>query len=238
VSEREPIFNAPGVVIAVLGAFVAIHLVRSLLPEEAGERLIELLAFIPTRLDGRAGEIASGQTPAATQFVTHVFVHGDITHLLINSAWFLAFATPVARRVGIARFLAFFFLCGIGGALLYLAFNSAPMVGASGAISGLMGAFLRFLFLPLGQGDAEALAGDAQRAPLLSLGASLSDRRVLLAVAGWTLINALVAWAAPIVLGERSIAWEAHLGGFFTGLLTFGLFDPTPPVHQDSAPAE
>ena len=235
-SEREPIFNAPGIVVAVLGAFVAIHLARSLLPEEAGEQLIELLAFIPARLGSRAGAIAGGQAAAVTQFVTHVFVHGDLTHLLINSAWFLAFATPVARRVGSGRFLAFFLLCGIGGALLYLPFNSPPMVGASGAISGLMGAFLRFLFLPLGQGDAEALAGDAQRAPLLSLGASLSDRRVLLAVAGWTLINVLVAWAAPYFLGERSIAWEAHMGGFFTGLLTFGLFDPK--VHQDSASAE
>ena len=69
-------------------------------------------------------------------------------HLLINSAWFLAFATPVARRIGPVRFLAFFLLCGVGGALLYLPFNSAPMVGASGAISGLMGAAMRFLFFP------------------------------------------------------------------------------------------
>jgi len=236
VSEREPIFNAPGIVVAVLGAFVAVHLVvHRLLPEA---RLDELLAFNPARLGNGADAIAGGQAWAATQFVTHVFVHGDVTHLLINSAWFLAFATPVARRVGSVRFLAFFLLCGIGGALLYLPFNSAPMVGASGAISGLMGAAIRFLLLPLIRGDAEALAGDAQRAPLLSLGAALADRRILIAVAAWTLLNVLVAWAAPYFLGEQSIAWEAHLGGFFTGLLTFGLFDRTPPVHHNSAPAE
>ena len=237
-SEREPIFNVPAVVVAVLGAFVAIHLARSFVPEEVGERLIEVLALIPARLGSTAAEIAGGQAAQVTQFVTHVFVHGDLTHLIVNSAWFLAFGTPVARRVGAVRFLAFFLLCGIGGALLYLPFNAAPMVGASGAISGLMGAAIRFLFLPLSQGDAEALAGDARRAPLLSLRASLGDRRVLIAVAGWTLLNALVAWGAPVVLNERNIAWEAHLGGFFTGLLTFGLFDRTPPVHHDTAPAE
>lgn len=230
--EREPIFNAPAVVVALLGAFVAMHLVRSLLlSDQADDRLIALLAFEPGR-PGLAG---------ASQFVTHVFVHGDVMHLVINSAWFLAFATPVARRLGTARFLAFFFLCGIGGALFYLAFsyhelNAARMVGASGAISGLMGAVLRFLFVPLSQNDVEALAGDADRAPLLGLGAALSDRRILLAIGGWTLLNLVVAWAA--LMGEYSIAWQAHLGGFFTGLFTFGLFDPKPPVQHDSAPAE
>lgn len=236
--EREPIFNAPAVVVAMLGVFVAMHLAPALLSDESGERLIELLAFIPARLGGGAGDIAGGQMAAATQFVTHVFVHGDLTHLLINAAWFLAFGTPVARRIGPLRFLAFFLLCGIGGTLLYLPFNAAPMVGASGAISGLMGAALRFLFLPLSRSSAEALAGDAQHAPLLSLGAALADRRILLAIAGWTLLNLLVAWAAPLFLGERSIAWEAHLGGFFAGFFTFGLFDRTPPVHHSSASAE
>jgi membrane associated rhomboid family serine protease len=231
VREREPIFNAPAVVVALLGAFVAMHLLRNLLSEQADERLIALLAFEP----GRTGLLG------ASQFVTHLFLHGDVMHLVINSAWFLAFATPVVRRLGTVRFLAFFLLCGIGGALLYLAFsyhelNAARMIGASGAISGLMGAALRFLFVPLSQNDVEALAGDQERAPLLGLGAAFSDRRILLAIGGWTLLNVVVAWVA--VLGEYSIAWQAHLGGFFTGLFTFGLFDPKPPVQHDSAPAE
>jgi membrane associated rhomboid family serine protease len=223
-------FNAPAVVVVLLSAFLALHLVRSVVSQGTDHRLVQLLAFDPIRT-------------AAGQFVTHVFMHGDFTHLLINSAWFLAFATPVARRAGTLRFLAFFFLCGIGGALLYLVFSfqdisPARMVGASGAISGLMGASLRFLFGPLSQNDFEALAGDGERAPLLSLAASLSDWRILFIITAWTLLNVGVAWAAPYVVGDYNIAWEAHLGGFFMGLLTFGLFDRKPPVQQDSAPAE
>jgi membrane associated rhomboid family serine protease len=237
VSQRQPIFNAPAVVVTVLAAFVAVHFSYDVLPEEMADRLIELLAFIPARLGSRAGEFAGGRTAGATQFVTHLFVHGGLTHLVVNSAWFLAFATPVARRIGTARFLAFFFLCGIGGALLFLPFNSAPMVGASGAISGLMGAALRFLFLPLMAGDMAALSGEA-RAPLLSLPTALGNWRIVAAVAFWTAFNVIAAWAAPWSLPGESIAWEAHLGGFFTGLLTFGLFDPKPPVHRDSTPAE
>jgi membrane associated rhomboid family serine protease len=237
VREREPIFNAPAIVMAVLAAFVAVQLVRqylfSFVSEAADDRLVQFLAFDPTRLGGGA---TVEPAAAAAQFVTHVFTHGNLAHLLINSGWFLAFATPVARRLGPLRFLAFFLLCGIGGALLYLPFNIAPMVGASGAISGLMGAAMRFLFVPLSQRDVEALAGDPERAPLMRLGAALSDRRILLLIAGWTALNVLFAWAAPIVLEETGIAWQAHLGGFFTGLFTFGWFDPKPTVHNNSAP--
>jgi membrane associated rhomboid family serine protease len=72
----------------------------------------------------------------------------------------------------------------------------------------------------------------------LSLSAALTNRRIVIAIAVWTLLNVLAAWGAQAILQEMKIAWEAHLGGFFTGLLTFGLFDPKPPVHPDSAPAE
>ncbi|HEX5998670.1 MAG TPA: rhomboid family intramembrane serine protease [Hyphomicrobiaceae bacterium] len=224
-SERQPIFNAPGVVIALLAAFFAVHLGRELLTPDGDERVLELFAFVPDRLGQGAQAYPGGSITAVTQFVSHIFLHGDRTHLLINSAWFLAFATPVARRLGTVRFLAFFFLCGIGGALLFLLLNSAPMVGASGAISGLMGATLRFLFLPLSDGDADALSGNGP-APALSLSQALTNRRILIAVAAWSLFNLLAAWGAQAVLPGVSIAWEAHLGGFFTGFLLFGLFDP------------
>ncbi len=236
--ERQPIFNAPVVVVALLAAFVAVHLVRSFLTEAADEELIQLWAFDPTRLKGGGLPAPGGSVAAVTQFLTHVFMHGDLTHLLINSAWFLAFATPVARRIGPMRFLALFVLCGVGGALLYLPFNQAPMVGASGAVSGLMGAAMRFLFVPLSERNIDALAGEGRQPPLLSLAAALRNKRVIIAIAVWTLLNLVFAWAAPYLLGERNIAWEAHVGGFLTGLLTFGWFDPEPPVHHDSAPAE
>lgn len=240
-SERQPIFNVPGVVVALLVSFIAVHAVRYVLPEEQGAWLTAVLAFIPARLMGMAQELPGGDLAAVTQFVTHVFVHGDLTHLGVNSAWLLAFGTPVARRVGTMRFLAFFLLCGIAGALVYVAFSQSAismMVGASGAISGLMGAAFRFLFRALAAGDAESLAGETRHPPLMSLGATLRDRRILLAIAGWTVLNIVMAWGASGLLDGANIAWEAHLGGFFMGLLAFGLFDRKPPVDHDAAPAE
>jgi membrane associated rhomboid family serine protease len=226
VNQRQPIFNAPTVVIAVACAFVAVHIARAFLSEEADQWVLLLLAFIPGRVGAQAAALPGGVVAQVTQFVTHIFLHGNLAHLAVNTAWFLAFATPVARRLGTPRFLVLFLLCGIGGALLFLPFNEAPMVGASGAISGLMGAALRFLFLPMKDGDADALAGET-RPPLLPLSQALTDRRILIAVAGWTALNVLGALGAEASLQDMSIAWEAHLGGFFTGFLIFGLLDPS-----------
>jgi membrane associated rhomboid family serine protease len=243
VNERQPIVNAPGVVVGLLALFVVIHLVRvQLLSEVQDARLVELLAFIPARLSSVGPELYGDGTAAFTQFVTHAFLHGDITHLLVNSAWFLAFGTSVARRTGAGRFLLFFLLCAVGGALCYLAFNVGsynPMIGASGAISGLMGAAFRFLLPALNDGDHDGIAGEIRQPPLLSLWATFSNRRILAFIAGWTVLNILMALGASGLLDGVSIAWEAHVGGFYMGLLGFGLFDGRlADVHQDVAGAE
>ena len=109
------------------------------------------------------------------------------------------------------------------------------VVGASGAISGLMGAAFRFLFRSIEEGGALALSG-ARSTPLMPLAETLQDRRILMAIAGWTLINVLLAWGAAGLTEAAGIAWEAHLGGFYAGLLLYGFFDrPSPPEPEDDA---
>lgn len=240
-TERQPIFNVPGIVLAILCVFLIVHALRFVLPDEQSGWLIALLAFIPARLSGAAPELPGGEIAAGTQFVTHLFVHGDLSHLAINSAWLLAFGSPVARRIGGVRFLAFFVLCGIAGALFYWAVSRhalSMMVGASGAISGLMGAVCRFLLPALASGDGRSLSGEGRPLPPMSLRAVFTDRRVLIAVAGWTVLNVFFAWGAASLIDGANIAWEAHLGGFYMGLLAFGLFDPLPPVQHNAAMAE
>ena len=235
--HRQPIFNVPGVVLGLLVSFAAVHLLRWALPAEDGAWLTALLAFIPAREMGLAADLPGGRIAAITSFVTHQFVHGDLAHLLINSAWLLAFGSPVARRTGNLRFIAFFLLAGVAGALLYLAVNGNALilvVGASGAISGLMGAAFRFLFR---EGGPMALAR-ATSTPLMPLAETLQDRRILMAVAGWTLLNVLLAWGAAGLTEAAGIAWEAHLGGFYAGLLLYGFFDRPPPPEDDAAGAE
>ena len=97
-------------------------------PAEDGAWLTAALAFIPARETGLADELPGGRIAAVTSFITHQFVHGDLAHLGINSAWLLAFGTPVARRTDAARFVVFFLLAGTAGALLYLAVNGAVVI--------------------------------------------------------------------------------------------------------------
>jgi membrane associated rhomboid family serine protease len=237
--QRQPIFNVPGVVLALLASFVAVHLLRWILPPEESLRLTEVLAFIPAREAGGAADLPGGTLAAVTSFITHQFVHGDSTHLIINSAWLLAFGTPVARRTDWLRFLLFFFTAGTAGALFYLMVNGPAqilVIGASGAISGLMGASFRFLFRGIDDGGPRALA-NASEIPLMTLGATLRDRRILSAIAGWTVLNIVLAWGAAGLTEAAGIAWEAHLGGFYAGLLLYGFFD-NPPFQEDAALAE
>ena len=167
-SHREPIFNVPGVIVGLLAVFRRRpRACDGCLPETEDTWLTAVLAFVPARLGGLAADLPGGRPAAVTAFVTHQFVHGDLAHLLINSAWLLAFGTPVARRTGPVRFLAFFLLCGVAGALLYLAVNG-PMPDPGGRGLGRdLGAHGRGIPLPVPQHGQRRTDG-ACRFPLHS----------------------------------------------------------------------
>lgn len=233
---REPVFNVPAAVAAVLVIMAAVHGGLALLPDELDERMIWTLAFVPARFNGLASEIPGGQLAAWTSFVTHQFVHGDITHLLINSAWLLVFGSAVARRIGAFRFLAFGLVCGIIGALTFMVIRwgeAVPMVGASGAISGLMAAGFRLLLPAIDTGEIHEMRESPQSVRLATLSECLSNRRVMLAVGAFILVNFAIAVAAPLLTDAAGIAWEAHLGGFAAGFLLLGAFDVAAPVELE-----
>jgi membrane associated rhomboid family serine protease len=159
-----------------------------------------------------------------------MFLHADATHLTINCLWLLAFGTVVARRFRPALFLLFFLICGIASAAMYLAlaWNSpGGAIGASGAISGLMAAGIRLL-------RVAALGGPDTRPGLLPILSS----QVLMFSLLWVGVNLLFGLTGISMAGEANpIAWQAHLGGYFVGLLLAGPFDnwahksdPNPPA--------
>lgn len=227
--EREPIFNIPPSVVVALGLLAAVHVSLQLLPTEDANWTTLALAFIPARYGGMAEELPGGREAAVASFATYQLVHADVTHLLVNGAWLLAFGGAVARRIGAARFFAFATLCGAAGAVLFLLLRwgeLVPVVGASGAVSGLMAAALRFFFGAADRGDLGQLHSAPETVPLIGLAETLTNRRILTVVAIWIAINFIMALAVPTSISEGGIAWEVHLGGFVVGLLTFGAFDP------------
>lgn len=144
---------------------------------------------------------------------THIFVHGGLAHIFMNTTVAFAVAAPVARSLGggpagLVRFFAFFLLCGLLAGLTAVALHphgSMPLVGASGAISGLWGAATR-----------SGLPGEPLQSPW--------RREAWRAYWPFLLVN-VVLMAALTQVG-LPISWEAHLGGFVSGLFLIDLFVP------------
>jgi membrane associated rhomboid family serine protease len=238
--DPQPIFNLPPVVAWLSGAFVLVHLARIFVDQETELRFLIWLAFIPARYDGSLplGLLLPGSEAAAVwSFVTYAFLHGDIWHLLVNLVWFLAFGSAVAWRFGPARFLAFFSVTAAAGALAHLITHFgefAPLVGASAAISGAMAAALRFAFEEGGPlGFFRGYGERAFRVPAAPLISALRNPQVLVFLAVWFAINlAFGMGSVPELVGDATIAWEAHIGGFLAGLFLFPLFDPIRPARD------
>lgn len=229
-AASEPILNVPRAVVLAAALMIVVQVVRGLLPDEIDITVLLSLAFIPARYSGAAAELPGGYLTAVTSFVTYMIVHGSWMHLLVNVLWMLAFGTAVARRVGTRGFFEFSILCGITGALTHLVFHwgeMAPVVGASAAISGQMAGALRFIFFARREPGQQM--PNFSRALLADLGTALRDRRIIGFLVFWVVLNAYFGLTSVSFGGAGDgIAWEAHIGGFVCGLLTFGFFDKTP----------
>ena len=201
---REPIFNAPWQALALVAVIVGGYALQS---RFALDQVAETYAFSPAALsEGRWWTL-----------VTALFLHGNWAHALMNAAFALAFATPVARffgtrGVGVLAFFAFYLLSGVLSSLGYAALHfgsPAALVGASGAVSGLMGAAARLI------------AGGGRR-----LGRIFSSA-VLGMGAAWVFVNLLVGVVGSGFVpgtGGAGVAWEAHVAGFLAGVLLIGPF--------------
>lgn len=231
--KNEPMFNVPSSVLVAIGLLVAVHVARMLLGDDLDNWLVVTGAFVPSRYAGEADLLPGGALAMLTSPFTYQFIHGDFTHLAFNSLWLLAFGGAIAMRVGTVRFIVFALVCGIVAALAFLAFNwgtRLPMIGASGAVAGLMGGTMRFLFSAIDMGGVWRLREAPRSVPLMPIGVALSDKRVLVATAILIAINLMtLVGVSAAGVDAAAIAWESHIGGYLAGLLMFGLFDQPAP---------
>lgn len=263
---RQPIFNIPGAILATILLLAAVHLARQVFPDAWDDALFTHLAFVPGRLSYAiapdlvwnsavelAGQGADGYRQAQIErfvlghssaepwtLLTYALLHADWAHIGLNAVWLLAFGTPVARRFRSGTFFAFLGVTALAGALVQWAahpLDLMPVIGASAAVSGCMGASLRFMFRPqvpmaaiiesTEEGRSEAFVQ-----PALSLRQVLTERRAVTFMVAWFATN-LVFGLGSVSLGMGGpIAWEAHIGGFATGLILFGMFDPIRPTRD------
>jgi len=182
--QRQPIFNVPVVLVALVGLMIAIHALRQILPLEKDVWALVNFGFVPGRLTYLfdpariAKVIAAGQAadPAQAEIdraflnnggpiwwtlVTYAFLHANWAHVGFNALWLIAFGAPVARRLGPQRFIAFCIGGAVAGALAHFITHLddlQPVIGASAVDSATMAAAVRFVFQP-GASLGESLAG-------------------------------------------------------------------------------
>jgi membrane associated rhomboid family serine protease len=165
--------------------------------------------FIPSVLSGAnqlPPEVAA--VPSIATLVTSQFLHGDWFHLAFNMLFLFVFGDNIEDALGHVRYLVFYLLCGVLAALAHFAFNFAsevPTVGASGAISGVLGAYLllyprAWVLVPLGF------------IPIMIPAA--------LMLGGWFLFQIF----SVVDAAGTNVAWWAHIGGFVAGLALVARF--------------
>ena len=151
-------------------------------------------------------------------FLTSIFLHGGFLHI-IGNMWFLyIFGDNIEDRIGHIRYLIFYLLCGLAAGLIHLLTNwnsRIPTIGASGAISGVMGAYL-------------ILHPKARILTLIPIFFFIQFFEIpaFVFLGYWLLIQLLSAGLTPRNVG--GIAWWAHIGGFVAGLIFVKIFDWIP----------
>lgn len=215
------LFTPPRVVVWLLVSFVAVLAAMIVMPGPQLEAFVDTYAFVPAKFTNAPWSLDMLPRQAAlliAPLITYSFLHGGLLHLVMNGIGFLLVATIAARRMGSLSFLAFCVVTGVFAALTHWAFHhdsTVPMVGASGMLSGLVGATARFVRLDL--------RGVWGRAGGLM---PLNDRRLIVFTLIWLALNYVFGASGFGTVGEgQSIAWEAHMGGYFAGVLLFPLFD-------------
>ena len=213
--DDNPTSLQPRVTLSVIGLCVLVFLWQISLGPQNGQVAVYALGFIPAVLFGIA-ELPDqlAWVPAPATVITSMFLHGGLLHLGGNMLYLWIFADNVEDSMGHGRFVLFYLLCGVAAAIAQAApamSSTIPMIGASGAVSGVLGAYV--LLYP----NARILVA----IPLFIVLYTLRLRAVLV-LGIWFAGQLLSSLAAPAMGG--GVAFRAHVGGFVAGVLLIKLF--------------
>ena len=213
--DDNPTEIKPVITISLIVLCALVFVWQVLLGGQARQAIVYSLGVIPAVLLDRVHlpeELVL--VPAHLTIFTSMFLHGGILHLAGNMLYLWIFGNNVEDAMGHFRFIIFYLLCGVAavtGQVLQNPDSQIPMIGASGAISGVLGAYL--LLYP----HARVLVA-------IPLGFILYTARL---AAGWVLGFWFVIQIISSVLAEPGsvgVAWFAHIGGFLAGMVFIPVF--------------
>jgi membrane associated rhomboid family serine protease len=202
----------PYVTVALIAVCTLVFLWQQYLPAAAEERFIYGFGAIPAVVTGARGLSPHlEQVPAWATLFTSMFLHGGWLHIFSNMLFLWVFGDNVEDACGHVRFAAFYVVCGLVAAIVHVVSEPGsllPVIGASGAVSGVLGAYL-------------VLHPRAKVMILVFFGliAELPAVVVLSVWIAFQVFNALMQGGGDAGGEASGVAWWAHIGGFASGFL-------------------
>ncbi|HHI96569.1 MAG TPA: rhomboid family intramembrane serine protease [Thermodesulfatator atlanticus] len=218
VQDDAPRTGIPVATYLLIAINVAVFILEISLPPAVLEKVIFYLGVVPARYTDpsfQGSELFPGLKYLA--FITCMFLHGGWVHLIGNMWTLWIFGDNVEDRMGSLRFVIFYFLCGLAASLCHIYMHphsTVPTIGASGAISGVLGAY--YALFPL--------ARIVVMIPIFIF-PFFFELPAVLYLAWWFFIQ-VFSGTLSVVHGQIAggVAWWAHAGGFVAGLLLHRLF--------------
>lgn len=208
--DRRPRSSTASVTVLLILANILVFLYEFSLGPRAEERLVFTFGMVPVRVEGVLVDPKIALATAFLPLLTSLFLHGGWLHV-IGNMWFLwVFGGSIEDRFGHLRYLLFYLVCGAGAGIAHTLFNldsRVPAVGASGAISGVLGAYM--VLFP----GARILT----LVPLLIFFFTIELPAVVL-LGYWFVIQALSGLGSLGTQHTGGVAWWAHIGGFLLGM--------------------
>ena len=209
--DDNPTRITPYVTVTIIAANVAVFMYQLSLPAPAVTRFVYEFGTIPAVVLGTQALPAQiVLIPPLLSIFTSMFLHGGFMHIIGNMLYLWIFGNNVEDFLGSFRFAVFYILSGLGASLAHIIFNpnsQVPMIGASGAIAGVLGAY--FILYP-----------GARVSTLLFLFIII---RVVSIPAAYVLGFWFLMQVLNVGLGG-GVAWFAHIGGFLIGILLIKVF--------------
>ena len=200
-----------------IGICIAVFLYQVNLPQEAAELFAFQYGAIPAIVFGQASlpEEAVAFPPALT-LVTSMFLHGGWMHLLGNILYLWIFGNNIEDAMGHVKFLIFYLICGVIASMTHVFFDAnstIPSLGASGAIAGVLGAYL--ILHPKQSVRVLVPFGFFSR---------ITELPAIVVIGFWALLQVFGGLGSIAHTAQSGVAYMAHVGGFVAGLILVFLF--------------
>ena len=205
IGDLNPRRHFPLATILIIALNVVVFFYQLLLPDEALNRLVLAAGVVPYEVTNRFGVAVVGD------LLTSMFLHGGWMHIISNMLYLWIFGDNVEDRLGLPVYAAFYLVAGIGASLAQVAINPAstiPTIGASGAIAGVLGAYL--VMFPKTRVRTLILAFRFIR---------IVELPALVVLGLWFVLQIFSGLASVTSMATGGVAWFAHIGGFVIGLL-------------------